>query len=113
MKLPGNKNYEWHRIFRNFEHDEKGNLKRIFGTITNIEDEKHHEKELKEKIEIDPVLHVYNRKCSVERINEYINPIPKAEITHCLLLILMILKILMKISVYYTVIPLLPWLRKC
>ena len=45
MKLPGNKNYEWHRIFRNFEHDEKGNLKRIFGTITNIEDEKHHEKE--------------------------------------------------------------------
>ena len=44
MKLPGNKNYEWHRIFRNFEHDEKGNLKRIFGTITNIEDEKHHEK---------------------------------------------------------------------
>ena len=49
MKLPGNKNYEWHRIFRNFEHDEKGNLKRIFGTITNIEDEKHHEKELKEK----------------------------------------------------------------
>ena len=78
MKLPGNKNYEWHRIFRNFEHDEKGNLKRIFGTITNIEDEKHHEKELKEKIEIDPVLHVYNRNAGVERINEYIKSNPKS-----------------------------------
>ena len=72
MKLPGNKNYEWHRIFRNFEHDEKGNLKRIFGTITNIE------KELKEKIEIDPVLHVYNRNAGVERINEYIKSNPKS-----------------------------------
>ncbi len=30
MKLPGNKNYEWHRIFRNFERDEKGNLKKSF-----------------------------------------------------------------------------------
>ena len=78
MKLPGNKNYEWHRIFRNFEHDEKGNLKRIFGTITNIEDEKHHEKELKEKIEIDPVLHVYNRNAGVERINEYIKSNPES-----------------------------------
>ena len=78
MKLPGNKNYEWHRIFRNFEHDEKGNLKRIFGTITNIEDEKHHEKELKEKIEIDPVLHVYNRNADVERINEYIKSNPES-----------------------------------
>ena len=75
MKLPGNKNYEWHRIFRNFEHDEKGNLKRIFGTITNIEDEKHHEKEL---IEIDPVLHVYNRNAGVERINEYIKSNPES-----------------------------------
>lgn len=74
MKLPGNKNYEWHRIFRNFEHDEKGNLKRIFGTITNIEDEK----ELKEKIEIDPVLHVYNRNAGVERINEYIKSNPES-----------------------------------
>ena len=78
MKLPGYKNYEWHRIFRNFEHDEKGNLKRIFGTITNIEDEKHHEKELKEKIEIDPVLHVYNRNAGVERINEYIKSNPES-----------------------------------
>lgn len=78
MKLPGNKNYEWHRIFRNFEHDEKGNLKRIFGTITNIEDEKHHEKELKEKIEIDPALHVYNRNAGVERINEYIKSNPES-----------------------------------
>ncbi len=78
MKLPGDKNYEWHRIFRNFEHDEKGNLKRIFGTITNIEDEKHHEKELKEKIEIDPVLHVYNRNAGVERINEYIKSNPES-----------------------------------
>ncbi|CDB99007.1 diguanylate cyclase/phosphodiesterase [Firmicutes bacterium CAG:41] len=78
MKLPGNKNYEWHRIFRNFERDEKGNLKRIFGTITNIEDEKHHEKELKEKIEIDPVLHVYNRNAGVERINEYIKSNPES-----------------------------------
>ena len=78
MKLPGNKNYEWHRIFRNFEHDEKGNLKRIFGTITHIEDEKHHEKELKEKIEIDPVLHVYNRNAGVERINEYIKSNPES-----------------------------------
>lgn len=78
MKLPGDKNYEWHRIFRNFEHDEKGNLKRVFGTITNIEDEKHHEKELKEKIEIDPVLHVYNRNAGVERINEYIKSNPKS-----------------------------------
>ena len=78
MTLPGNKNYEWHRIFRNFEHDEKGNLKRIFGTITNIEDEKHHEKELKEKIEIDPVLHVYNRNAGVERINEYIKSNPES-----------------------------------
>ena len=78
MKLPGDKNYEWHRVFRNFEHDEKGNLKRIFGTITNIEDEKHHEKELKEKIEIDPVLHVYNRNAGVERINEYIKSNPES-----------------------------------
>ena len=68
MKLPGDKN----------EHDEKGNLKRIFGTITNIEDEKHHEKELKEKIEIDPVLHVYNRNAGVERINEYIKSNPES-----------------------------------
>ena len=72
-------------FFRNFEHDEKGNLKRIFGTITNIEDEKHHEKELKEKIEIDPVLHVYNRN-GVERINEYIKSNPGKQITHCLLI---------------------------
>lgn len=78
IKLPDDKEWEWHRIFRNFERDENGNLKRVFGTITNIEDEKHHEKELKQKIEIDPILHVYNRNAGVERINKYIKSHPES-----------------------------------
>ena len=70
MKLPGDKNYEWHRIFRNFEHDEEGNLERVFGTITNIEDEKHHEKELKEKIEAEQEQEDFQSKLANE-MHEY------------------------------------------
>lgn len=78
IKLPYDKSWEWHRIFRNFEHDDNGKLKRVYGTITNIEDEKHHEKELKQKMELDPILHVYNRNAGVERINKYIESYPES-----------------------------------
>ena len=35
-------------------------------------------KRIKRKIEIDPVLHVYNRNAGAERINEYIKSNPES-----------------------------------
>ncbi|MGN0106841.1 MAG: hypothetical protein ACI4A5_03985, partial [Hominilimicola sp.] len=72
MKLPGDSNWKWYRVHRRFEYDGSGNISRIFGIITNIEAEKRHEKELKKKMEIDPVLKIYNRNAAVDKINEYL-----------------------------------------
>ncbi len=76
MKLPGDKEWKWYRMHRQFVHDEDGKLVRIYGIISNIENEKRHEKELKRKIEMDPMLNIYNRNAAVDRINEYLRKNP-------------------------------------
>lgn len=76
LKLPNSSDYEWYRIYRHFEIGEDGNASRIYGVICNIEDEKRHEKELKQKIEMDPILKIYNRNAAVDRINEYLKNNP-------------------------------------
>lgn len=72
MKLPDDKSWKWYRVRRQFELDCDGKPMRIFGVISNIDEEKLHEKELREKIEIDPVLKIYNRNAAVSRIDEYL-----------------------------------------
>ncbi len=76
MKLPGDEEFTWYRMHRQFEYDESGSLIRIYGIINNIEDEKKQEKELKRRIEMDPTLNVYNRNAAVDRINEYLKKHP-------------------------------------
>lgn len=76
MKMPNDKEWKWYRIHRHFEYNKDGKLVRIFGTICNIEDEKRHENELKQKIEMDPVLKIYNRNAAVDRINKYLQDNP-------------------------------------
>lgn len=76
MKLPCDKDWKWYRMNRQFVHDEDGKLVRIYGIISNIENEKRHEKELKRKIEMDPMLNIYNRNAAVDRINRYLHKNP-------------------------------------
>lgn len=76
MKIPGDTDWTWYRMHRQFEVDENGNLVRIYGIVSNIEDEKKQEKELKRKIEMDPTLNIYNRNAAVDRINEYLKKHP-------------------------------------
>lgn len=76
LKMPNSDCYEWHRMYRHFEIASDGKPSRIYGTICNIEDEKRHEKELKQKIEMDPILKIYNRNAAVDRINEYLKNNP-------------------------------------
>ena len=76
MKLPCDKDWKWYRMNRQFVHDEDGKPVRIYGIISNIENEKRHEKELKRKIEMDPMLNIYNRNAAVDRINKYLHKNP-------------------------------------
>ncbi|MCC8160433.1 MAG: diguanylate cyclase [Oscillospiraceae bacterium] len=77
MKLYGDESWKWYRVKRNFEYDESGNIIRIYGSITNIDDEKLQEKELKQKLEIDPVLKIYNRNAAVNKIEKYLKDNPE------------------------------------
>lgn len=72
MKMPFDTEWKWYRMYRQFDFDEDGKLLRIFGVICDIDDEKEKEKEMLEKIEIDPVLGIYNRNAAVGRINKYL-----------------------------------------
>lgn len=65
--------WQWYRIHRQFEYNAQGQIVRIFGIMRNIESEKKQEKQLKQKIELDPVLKVYNRNAAVERTNKYLS----------------------------------------
>lgn len=72
MKLPGDEDWTWYRLSRHFGHDDQGKLVRVFGIISNIEEEKRQEEKIKKQLEIDPVLKIYNRNAAVKIINQYL-----------------------------------------
>ncbi len=76
MKLPGSSAWSWRRVNRHFEYDKAGNIVRIYGTLSDIEEEKKQETELRKQFEIDPDLKIYNRNAAVKKIDEYLSNNP-------------------------------------
>ncbi len=76
MKLRHDKDWKWYRVRRQFEFDKSGEISRVFGVISDINEEKMREKELREKNDLDPVLKIYNRNAAVSRINKYLRNNP-------------------------------------
>ena len=76
LKMNGEGDWKWYRIYRQFEQDDKGNMTRVYGVIRDVDDEKKREDELRKRIEIDPVLKVYNRNAGVNKINSYLKKHP-------------------------------------
>lgn len=72
MMFPTDTDYHWYRMSRRFEYHDDGTVKRICGVVANIDEEKQKENEMKRKIEMDPVLNIYNRNAAVAKINEYL-----------------------------------------
>lgn len=72
IKLPKTSVWRWCRMNRHFDYDKAGNIVRIYGTLSDIEEEKKQESELKKQFEIDPDLKIYNRNAAVKKINEYL-----------------------------------------
>lgn len=72
MKINNDNDWKWYRMYRQFEHDENGNITRIFGVLRDVDDEKRNEEDLRKSIEMDPVLKIYNRNAGVNKINSYL-----------------------------------------
>ncbi len=65
--------WKWYRIHRQFEFGNDGKIEHIFGFISDVDDERRKEEEIKKKLEIDPVLKIYNRNAGVTKINSYLH----------------------------------------
>ena len=76
IKLPGDVDYKWYRVTRQFEFDEDGNLGRVFGVMVDIDEEKKKEAERRREAEMDPVLKIYYRNAAVARIERYLRKNP-------------------------------------
>ncbi len=72
MKLPGSDKWTWYRMRRYFKHDKNGALIKIHGLITDISDEKNREEEINKRLDIDPILKVYNRSAAIRIIDKHI-----------------------------------------
>ena len=76
LKLPGDKDYKWYRVTRQFEFDDEGKLARVYGVMIDIEEEKEKEKERMHEAEIDPATKIFHRNAAVKRIEEYLKKNP-------------------------------------
>lgn len=77
LKLPGDSDYKWYRVNRQFEYDDEGNITRVYGVFVNIDEEKRQEQARIAESELDPNLGIYYRNAAVKKINTYLKNNPE------------------------------------